>query len=34
MATFVLSVIGMVVVVGGLAGWAFREERRRRAQGV
>jgi hypothetical protein len=34
MATFVLSVITMVLVVGGLAGWAFREERRRRAQRV
>jgi hypothetical protein len=34
MATFVLSVVLMVVVVGGLAGWAFREERRRRAQRV
>jgi cbb3-type cytochrome oxidase subunit 3 len=32
MATFVLSVVLMLVVVGGLAGWAFREERRRRAQ--
>jgi hypothetical protein len=34
MATFVFSVVLMVVVVGGLAGWAFREERRRRAQRV
>lgn len=32
MATFVLSVVVMVVVVGGLAGWAFRKERRRQAQ--
>lgn len=34
MTTFVLSVVAMVIVVGGLAGWAFREERRRRAQRV
>jgi hypothetical protein len=33
-ATFVFSVVLMVIVVGGLAGWAFREERRRRAQRV
>jgi hypothetical protein len=29
MATFVLSVIVMLVVVGGLSTWAFREQRRR-----
>ena len=29
MALFVLSVVLMVVVVGGLAGWAFRAEKRR-----
>jgi hypothetical protein len=34
MAGFVLSVVVMVVVVGGLAGWAFREEYRRRAKRV
>jgi hypothetical protein len=34
MATLIMSVVVMVVVIGGLAGWAFREERRRRAQRV
>jgi hypothetical protein len=29
MATFALSVLIMIVVVGTLAGWAIREERRR-----
>ena len=32
MALFVLSVVVMIVVVGGLVGWAFREERRRKAR--
>jgi hypothetical protein len=32
MAGFIFSVVVMVVVVGGLAGWAFREEYRRRAK--
>ncbi len=32
MAMFVLSVLLMIVVVGGLAGWAFRAEKRRLRQ--
>ncbi len=28
-----LSILLMVTVVGGLAGWAFREDRRRRRAG-
>jgi hypothetical protein len=27
---FVFSIVLMIVVVGSLAGWAFREDRRRR----
>jgi len=30
MATFLLSLLIMIAVVGTLAGWAIREERRRR----
>ena len=32
MATLVLSLLFMVVVVGSLAGWAIREDRRRAAK--
>jgi hypothetical protein len=32
MALFVLSVVVMIVVVGGLVGWAFRAEKRRLRQ--
>jgi hypothetical protein len=32
MAMFLLSVLLLVVVFGTLGGWAFREERRRRAE--
>jgi hypothetical protein len=31
MASFALSIVIMFVVVGVLAGWAVREDRRRRA---
>jgi hypothetical protein len=32
MGQFVLSIIVMVAVIGTLAGWAFRTERRRSAR--
>jgi hypothetical protein len=32
MGQFVISIIVMVAVIGSLAGWAFRAERRRHAE--
>jgi hypothetical protein len=33
MSQFLISILVMVVVVGGLGGWAIRADRRRRAEG-